>query len=1126
MKKILLFFVMAVFSLGIITAQVSRIEYVSGKEMKVEKTFSNKSMTANPDLKKDKPEFIRLDDKYIKSSKSAPQGMLRKKGNTQNFDLQGANFKRTLSVKPSLRNDVATVTLKVIGDPWGDGTGFHLLLDSDHLLYDNFMNYVYEYWEDVYADCDYFIPEDATPDPMTTNFILNGEGTIEIPEGIYDFAVVNPDFHANYIWQTTWADLNDRAILDDFLFKAGFEYVFQIEFFDMVEFYAEHDAKLIEIILPRPSTELTDQEEVKVVLLNNGQNDIDGEVGFSFSINGGEYTTIEPFTVLLEPGDVITYTFITKADFSEGGLYKVVAQVIYDLDLNTPNNKITGYTKKSAPIPLPFYEDFESPEKLMAYWTIINAKPAPFNEDYWLTWQYDDWNLDPDDNFGSLQMNCQPIGIRMDDYLISDPMIIPEAGIYNISFWVYAFGFEKLKVLYGTTSDYTEMDVLQDFQFSYLDTDFEWSIFIKNFEITNPGNYYFAFHYYSFEDEGGGGINFDKVKIASGEFVGVPDIMFNKGLVPVSSCDMGDENLIGATVRNKGTQAIEKFTLTYQVNDNAIVSQDFIKTIGIKESVDVYFDNTVDFSEFGNYQIKFTADTPDEENISNNELELTVRHYSPITTLPFISDFSFEEDIADWTPEVNGGWDINDYFGCYIVMNEGVPLLSRCIHLEPDIYRFTYTFNAGFYFWGFTFLDDFYVTYGKSGTDPYEWEPVKWYNDYMTGAIVTLEEDFIIFEITEAGDYVFAFFPIIYGDLAIFNTLLEVAPVHDLKIKNIESYGLSRLTPVYQVEGEKTIIAVLQNIGKTANESGNIKLFANDDEITSKDFTFTEVAEILNVDLKPVFESFSTGPLKLKFEAEIGGGISKEVEMLKIVSDTTYAQDYIDNYFEGGIGENGGPAKLGLIFELMKSDILTSITVGLIEMQYTGSLGLAVFDVNDDLELGKKYFEVKYPRTNGNDIKGITFSVPETELKPGKYYFELQQLTGDNIGVAIDTYEGGYFYDNSEETGILEKVEMWFGNIHLRPNFGLYGSGISSEKISNSQLIIYPNPVRGELKVDNGELKMEKITICNAAGQVVQTISNVNNTSYKINTERFSSGLYFISVQTKSGIVNSKFIVK
>ena len=84
--------------------------------------------------------------------------------------------------------------------------------------------------------------------------------------------------------------------------------------------------------------------------------------------------------------------------------------------------------------------------------------------------------------------------------------------------------------------------------------------------------------------------------------------------------------------------------------------------------------------------------------------------------------------------------------------------------------------------------------------------------------------------------------------------------------------------------------------------------------------------------------------------------------------------------------------------------------------------------------------------------------------------------------------------------------------------------GINQTELA--QFSIYPNPTTNELRIENGELKMERIDIYNSVGQIVMEVSNVNSTSYKLNVEMLSSGVYFISVQTKFGVIKSKFVVK
>jgi len=289
-----------------------------------------------------------------------------------------------------------------------------------------------------------------------------------------------------------------------------------------------------------------------------------------------------------------------------------------------------------------------------------------------------------------------------------------------------------------------------------------WDINILNFEIENPDNYYFAFH---FCDNTFNRIFIDNVKIDSGEFIGVPDITINKVYTPVWSCTLSTEEIIGAEVANIGTAEIQEFTLTYQINESTPVSQTFNKTIGISKSETVYFEHVADFSSSGEYLIKFSVSTPDEVNTNNNEFENIVNS-SSITNFPFESDFQNDEDIINWFPESDDSWILQ--MGFYISFQDHIPLLSRCISMVQGEYNFTYIYQAGYFS---SLGSNFYITYGKSGTEPSTWLPVKEYENIFTDN--QLVEEQITIKITETSDYVFAFMPVTSNGLQIYYTLID-----------------------------------------------------------------------------------------------------------------------------------------------------------------------------------------------------------------------------------------------------------------------------------------------------------------------------------------------------------------
>jgi hypothetical protein len=99
-------------------------------------------------------------------------------------------------------------------------------------------------------------------------------------------------------------------------------------------------------------------------------------------------------------------------------------------------------------------------------------------------------------------------------------------------------------------------------------------------------------------------------------------------------------------------------------------------------------------------------------------------------------------------------------------------------------------------------------------------------------------------------------------------------------------------------------------------------------------------------------------------------------------------------------------------------------------------------------------------------------------------------------------------------------------------------SGIDRQ--SMSEILLYPNPTNKELRVTGYELQVENIEIFDAMGRKQLQVTSdelqvTNNNNFQFSTFNFqltidvsnlANGLYFISVQTKEGVVNSKFVVK
>lgn len=89
-----------------------------------------------------------------------------------------------------------------------------------------------------------------------------------------------------------------------------------------------------------------------------------------------------------------------------------------------------------------------------------------------------------------------------------------------------------------------------------------------------------------------------------------------------------------------------------------------------------------------------------------------------------------------------------------------------------------------------------------------------------------------------------------------------------------------------------------------------------------------------------------------------------------------------------------------------------------------------------------------------------------------------------------------------------------------------YSGGIlsNSKNEFNNSLLLHPNPTSSFLNITSeNEIQLDSITIFNALGQLVLSISNANGVT-KIDVSNLSAGTYFLKVVSDKGTSNVKFI--
>ncbi|MCL2413200.1 MAG: DUF2436 domain-containing protein, partial [Bacteroidales bacterium] len=772
-------------------------------------------------------------------------------------------------VKPSTNPTMATITFNVVGSPlttpdasqpftWmqlngreGDKAGFHMLLDGTGELVNWARSTTFSdnpwwtNWVPLYTMSQYTIPANASPDLTAPNFLNNGQASITVPPGTYDVAIVIP-YSANRnrifsaIIMTNVGIWGNEALIPDFQFAAGYEYIFTVSERDWIRYNAERDLDLKKIVIPYVSHNMTATEDVGMIIKNTGSVPVDDNIQLSYRINEGTWIT-ETVSVSLAPGEQMTYTFNAKADFSALGYYTVEGRLYYAYDQWPLNNMYTARTKQVVPMTLPFFEGFSTQESIRwrGNWRVVDRNIVGAFYRGSETWaEHLSWRqavgLGPDGTPGFVEVRAYTndafIGDTLsDDWLISNPINIPVAGDHHISFQRRTWpATHSLRILYGTSSNIDEMQVLADWP-SIPHLNFQWRRMIANFHIETPGVYYFAFHYYAPIDVFAT-LNIDDIRIEAGFLAGTPDIEFLSVYATPSGCGM-TEATIGLSIRNVGDGDIEFIDVSYQLaGSQSAVTQRF-SPIPSMTVIPLRFDQKLDVSTPNVYTVTITAYTP-AGNLSSNVI---IRHHTPVTQLPFSSNFATSE-IWNWAGE---GWSPNMAQGFFVPSPIGSiapgPLLSRCITLQPGVYRFAYSFISGIS--GQT--DSHYAAVGKLGTDPFSWTPLIEFKDFETVPFLTRENAEFTFLVTEPGEYVIGFFQTSpQRSFAITNTSLSLVQIrgeHSVLFTDIASPTFPRLTPSSQTGGNHLFNVAIQNTGETPNESGTLELVVNDYVFGSQD---------------------------------------------------------------------------------------------------------------------------------------------------------------------------------------------------------------------------------------------------------------------------------------------------
>ena len=126
----------------------------------------------------------------------------------------------------------ATIILNIPADIWGDGSGYQMLIDADATAFGTIIPETRPLTEsgdasaETYAEFEYKLPTDADGSCSTSNILVEGSISIEIPAGTYDWCITNPT-PGDRIWIAS-SNGNVGGRQDDYVFEPGTTYEFTI----------------------------------------------------------------------------------------------------------------------------------------------------------------------------------------------------------------------------------------------------------------------------------------------------------------------------------------------------------------------------------------------------------------------------------------------------------------------------------------------------------------------------------------------------------------------------------------------------------------------------------------------------------------------------------------------------------------------------------------------------------------------------------------------------------------------------------------------------------------------------------------------------------------------------------
>ncbi|GHV35146.1 hypothetical protein FACS1894180_0530 [Bacteroidia bacterium] len=567
---------------------------------------------------------------------------------------------KTQSPDYRVTSGMATITLKVVGDPWDDGSGYQILLLPTTYNYNTAVGldastggYLNCTSNPFYAAASYKLPTTATSGAQIV--APNTTQSVDITPGTYNYITYNP-FCPGQLYVPNddpangGADLGININFEGYTFLADMEYVFTVIGIDdgnndLITLTTESlvfvptEIALLNLVSPVSGQNLTATEPVKVTLKNLGTDPINS-VDLYLTVDEND-APMETYSTPIASGASVEYTFTAKADLSAFGTHSVIVTVDVAGDANSDNNKIEATITNvdcSGVAILPFEEKFEGTFPPTC-WTMIDGK-VPFT----LNASSSSFFTVPAHDGNYVGINDDAAGNSMNNY--ESWMILPtfnfttvQGAKLSIDYIFRKYGTNEKAVIKVSTNGggtYSDLETLAN----------SYPAWTSNKEIsldayTGEASVTIAVYY---NDGNGynGGFAIDNIKIW--QPVAADIALIELVTPPASGQNFSATEQVKVKVKNNGSAPITAidFYLTVDEIDLTPSPEVWTGSIAPDATYDYTFTAPADLSAFGPHSVIVSVEIAGETNTADNKIEATITNVdcAAASALPFEEKFT------------------------------------------------------------------------------------------------------------------------------------------------------------------------------------------------------------------------------------------------------------------------------------------------------------------------------------------------------------------------------------------------------------------------------------------------------------------------------------------------------